>query len=212
MPGASATVERAREQGLDAFALPLFEIVPLDWDPPDASQFDGILLTSVNALRHGGGGLKALLGLPAYAVGEATAKAARAAGFAIAATGTAGIEGLLGSIDRGLHLVHPCGRDRIEVQSARQSITPVPVYQARAVAVTGLKRLEGCVIMIHSPRAARRLAELVDDRSSMTIAAISPAVAEAAGADWGKVEAANVPTDRALLALAARLCKKGGGQ
>ena len=212
MLGASATVERAREQGLDAFALPLFEIVPLDWDPPDASQFDGILLTSVNALRHGGGGLKALLGLPAYAVGEATAKAARAAGFAIAATGTAGIESLLGSIDRGLRLVHPCGRDRIEVQSARQSITPVPVYEARAIAVTGLKRLEGCVIMIHSPRAARRLAELVDDRSSMAIAAISPAVAEAAGADWGKVEAANVPTDRALLALAARLCKKGGGQ
>lgn len=212
MPGALATVQRAREQGLDAFALPLFEIVPLDWDPPDASQFDGILLTSVNALRHGGGGLQSLLQLPAYAVGEATAKAARAAGFAIAATGTAGIEGLLGSIDRGLRLAHPCGRDRVEVQSARQSITPVAVYQARAVAVTGLKRLEGCVIMIHSPRAARRLAELVDDRSSMAIAAISPAVAEAAGADWGKVEAANVPTDRALLALAARLCKNGGGQ
>ena len=35
-PGASATVERARARGLDAFAVPLFAIEPLDWDVPQS--------------------------------------------------------------------------------------------------------------------------------------------------------------------------------
>ena len=211
-PGASATLERARGQGLDAFALPLFEVVPVDWDPPDARQFDGVLLTSANALRHGGDALQSLSGLPAYAVGEATAEAARGAGFAVAATGAAGIDSLLGAIDPELRLIHPCGRDRTETDPARQAITPVAVYEARAIAVTDLKNLGGCVILIHSSRAARRLAELADDPSNIAIAAISPAAAEAAGPGWEQVEAAATPDDGALLALAARLCKKGGGQ
>ena len=86
-PGASATVDRARAMGLDAVATPLFEVEPLDWDVPEASGFDGVLLTSANALRHGGDGLQALRGLKAYAVGDATAQAAREAGFDVAATG-----------------------------------------------------------------------------------------------------------------------------
>ena len=62
-PGASATVERARERGLDAVAIPLFEIEPLAWEAPEAGSFDGLLLTSANAVRHGGEGLASLRGL-----------------------------------------------------------------------------------------------------------------------------------------------------
>ena len=53
-PGASATVERARELGLDAVAVPLFEIEAMDWDAPEPGGFDGLLLTSANAVRCGG--------------------------------------------------------------------------------------------------------------------------------------------------------------
>jgi uroporphyrinogen-III synthase len=68
------------------------------------------------------------------------------------------------------------------------------------------------VALIHSPRAGRRFAELVDRasiaRGGVTIAAISPAAAEAAGEGWARVEAAERPADDVLLALAARLCNK----
>jgi len=47
---------------------------------------------------------------------------------------------------------------------------------------------------------------LVGDRSSIAIAAISPAAAEAVESGWQAVEASDEPSDDALLALAARLC------
>ena len=205
-PGASATVERARERGLDAIAIPLFEVEPLEWDAPEAGGFDGLLLTSANAVRHGGDRLSALRGLPVYAVGEATAKAAREAGFDIAAAGEAGIERLLGSIETDLHLLHLCGRDRREPSDARQRVTAVPVYRAAPIDRPDLEAVEGAVALIHSPRAGARFAELVTDRASIAIAAISAAAAEAVGGGWEKVEAAEQPGDDALLALAARLC------
>jgi uroporphyrinogen-III synthase len=65
------------------------------------------------------------------------------------------------------------------------------------------------VALIHSPRAGRRFTELVEDRSSISIAAISPAAAEAVGGGWKLVASAEHPTDDALLALAARLCNNG---
>ena len=211
-PGASATLSHALDQGLHAFALPLFEIVALDWEAPEADSFDGLLLTSANALRHGGRGLDALRRLPVYAVGEATAEAARAAGFAVAATGSQGVEQLLNSIDPALHLLYLCGRDRVDVECETPTITEIAVYESRAIGGVDAAPLDRCVVMVHSPRAAWTLAGLAHDRSSIAIAAISSAAADAAGFGWAAVEAAETPTDEALLALAARLCKKGRGQ
>ena len=48
------------------------------------------MLTSANAIRHGGAGLERLRSLPVHAVGEATAAAAREAGFAVAGIGEGG--------------------------------------------------------------------------------------------------------------------------
>ena len=84
----------------------------------------------------------------------------------------------------------------------------MPVYRARALAEPDLGAVGDSVALIHSPRAGRRLAELVEDRRTIAIAAISDAAAEAAGDGWQIVEAAEKPADEALLALAARLCNK----
>jgi uroporphyrinogen-III synthase len=62
------------------------------------------------------------------------------------------------------------------------------------------------VVLVHSPRAGRRLAELVESRGSIAIAAISKAAADAAGSGWAEIAIADQPSDEALLALAARLC------
>ena len=206
-PGASATVERALERGLDAIATPLFEIEPIAWKVPDAALFDGLLITSANAVRAAGDPLQQLRGLKVYAVGGATADAARDAGFDVAAKGDAGVQELLGSLDEELRLLHCCGEDRHQPNDVRQQITSVAVYRSKPIGAPDLCA-KGAVILIHSRRAGQRLAELVSDRSSIAIVAISAAAATLAGDGWQSVAIADEPTDEALLALAARLCNK----
>lgn len=215
-PGASATVERARARGLDAFAIPLFAIEPVDWPAPDPGDFDALLLTSANALRSAGQQLAGLRALPVHAVGAATAEAAREAGFDIASTGDAGVERLLGSIEPGLRLLHLCGEDRRTSAAGGHQVTAVPVYRAQPRDEADLGQAAGSVALIHSPRAGERFARLVDElgiaRATIAIAAISGAAAAAAGGGWASADAAESPDDDALLALAERLCNKLGRQ
>lgn len=211
-PGAGETVKRAQGQGLSAIALPLFAIEPLAWTAPDPAGFDGVLLTSANAIRAGGDGVERYRGLAAYTVGEATAAAARGAGFDIAAVGQAGVERLLQSIEPGLRLVHLCGEDRRQPVDAPQQLTAVPVYRAAEIDDADLSCASGAVVLVHSPRAGSRFAELVDrqqiERGSITIAAISDAARDACGNGWAAAEAAGQANDETLLALAASLCDK----
>jgi uroporphyrinogen-III synthase len=205
-PGASETLARARALGLNAITIPLFAVEPVVWDVPDARAFDGLLLTSVNAARYGGPNLTRLKGLPVYAVGKATAAGALAAGFTVAATGTAGVNALIANIDPRLRMLHLCGEDRMEAGVAAQ----ITVYRARALEGPDLGGVGEAVALVHSPRAGRRLAELVPERGSIAIAAISDAAAAAVGGGWAEVAAAERPTGEALLALAVRLCNKPG--
>lgn len=207
-PGASATVERALERGLDAIASPLFEIERIAWRAPDANAFDGLLLTSANAVRQAGDELEKLRALPVYAVGDTTAAAARDQGFDVLLAGRRGIDQLLGSIPRELRLLHLCGEDRRDPSGAHAGIHPISVYRARETEWQDPGLAYHFVALVHSPRAGRRFAELVKDRRAVRIAAISPEAAEALGTGWGALEAAADPSDNALLALAARLCNK----
>jgi uroporphyrinogen-III synthase len=206
-PGASETVKRARELGLEPVSVPLFEVEAVEWAMPDGA-FDGVLLTSANAVQQAGEQLQKLRALPAYTVGEATAEAARDAGFDVAATGYDGVERLLGSIDPGLRLIHLCGEDRKSAPDARQEIEPVAVYRSRAIQAPALGDVNGSVALVHSPRAGSRLGELVKDKASIAVVAISKAAANAVGEGWEVVTAADKPTDDAVLALAAELCNK----
>jgi uroporphyrinogen-III synthase len=211
-PGASETVRRARELGLDAIAIPLFEIEPVPWTPPDPSAFDALLLTSANAVRHAGEGLELLTTLQVHAVGQATADAARNAGFAIAAVGDGGVDDLLSVIDPETRLLHLSGEDRRDPTVARK-ITSIPVYRSIALAApAGLEQAEHAVVLIHSARAGLRFQKLAQqlrlDRRLIAIAAISKSSALAAGDSWSAIEVAERPSDDALLALALRLCDK----
>jgi uroporphyrinogen-III synthase len=208
-PGASASLALARELGIEADVLPLFKIEPIAWQVPDPAGFDGLLLTSANAVRFAGDGLLTLRGLEVYAVGDATADEARKAGFDIASSGSAGVERLLGSIEGGRKLLHLCGQDRTEVDETRHAITAVPVYRSvQLPRPDGIDSVE--VVAVHSPRAARRFAELFEegDRSAVAVAAISEAAAGAVGGGWNAVVIAQKPDERCLLALAKELCDK----
>lgn len=207
-PGASETAARALAMGLEPLVTPLFELRPLAWERPEARRYDAIFFTSANAPRLAGEGLDGLSGLACYAVGEATAAAARAAGFGAVRTGSADGAALLtlaaaDGVRRALHL---CGRDNIPLRH------PEIVVEQRAVYVSeqapGPVKVEpGAVVLLHSPRAAAVFRARVDDRSAVRLAALSPAVAEAAGEGWVAVAVAREPRDEALLEVARALCQ-----
>ena len=168
-------------------------------------------MTSANAVRHGGDSLEAMRTLPVYAVGEATAAAARDADFTVKKTGTGNVDDLLADIPAKLRLMHLCGFHRRPPASPRQSITTACVYRSRpAVPPPEFRALPDHVGIIHSPEAAKRLAELIlpVDRKRIRLAAISQQAAVAAGLGWQAVGIAEQPNDDALLALAAALCEK----
>ena len=211
-PGNAATAAAIEALGLTAIRLPLFEIRAIDWVAPEASRFDALLLTSANAPRHAGPGLSALRGLPVHAVGDATAAAAREAGLDVVAVGDRDGAALVaaaaaGGARRALLLG---GRDRA-VEGHPIIAETIAVYASEpiAAALEALDQLAGSVVLLHSARAARRVADLVDragiDRRTIRIAAISAAAADAAGGDWDRIAAAAVPDDATLIALARSL-------
>lgn len=211
-PGNAATAAAIEALGLTAIRLPLFEIHAIDWAPPDATRFDALLLTSANAARHAGAGLAGLRSLPVYAVGGATAAAAREAGLEVVAVGDRDGAALVAAaaasgVRRGLLL---SGRDRA-LGSDPIIAEAIAVYASDPVAIPGevLGQLAGSVMLVHSPRAASRVADLIDragiDRRTMRLAAISTAAAHAAGGDWERIAAAVSPDDAAVIALARTL-------
>ncbi len=203
-PGAGATLAAARALGLDAVAAPLFDIRALDWslpgDPPDA-----VLMTSAAAARLGGAGLAALIALPLYAVGAATAAAARGAGFTRIVAGAGDADAIVARArsDGIGTLLHLAGREH-RVPAETITIVRRIVYAADAVALPDLPA--DPVVLLHSPRAAALFASLVPDRRAIAIAAISAATLAAAGPGWRATAVAERPADPALLAVAAKLC------
>lgn len=200
-PGAGQSAARAAELGLDARLLPLFAVEPIEWEVPDPLRFDALVATSANAFRHGGEKLSRLRGLPVHAVGQVTAAAARQAGFTVAAVGDGGREQIPLPDGRLLHLA---GTDHLPIAGEVETIA---VYASRALAPPGPDAFSDAVVAIHSPRAGRRLAELVAERSRTAIAAISANAADACGEGWERVGIAEHPNEGALLALAAELCQ-----
>lgn len=212
-PGASRTATRAAALGLEALVVPLFEIVARDWAAPDPAGFDALMITSANAIEQGGNRLKLYANLPVYAVGEATAQAARGAGFTTVHKGPGDANGLIDGLRRRgvARVLHLCGADRLEPDSRGIAIERIAVYAARPIAEPaglGQALAQNPVAMLHSPRAAARLAALAGDRRGIALVAISRNAAEAAGGGWERIAIAKTPDDQALLAIAASLCKQ----
>jgi uroporphyrinogen-III synthase len=190
-PGNRVTAIAVEAAGHRAIRLPLFEARPLPWEVPEADDYDALIVTSANAMRHGGPGLVRLLALPVHAVGEATAAAARRMGIDVVQTGTAGSAELLdvaeaAGVRRALHLA---GRERlVDPGGIVADVRIVYASEALPVFAGAASQLEGAVALLHSARAARRLAEIADmhalDRSRIALVAISPRAAEAAGSGW----------------------------
>lgn len=219
-PGCAATLKAARERGLDARGFPLFAVCPLVWSAPPPQDFDALLIGSANALRHGGAALAAYRGMPAYAVGAATADAARRARLDVAGVGEGELQKALARL-RPDHrrLLRLAGEARVTLAPPDGvSITERVVYASRPRPMPeALARClrDPAVVLLHSGEAARHFASLCDDggiaRAGIRLAAIGPRVAEAAGTGWDEVAVADRPHDTALLALAMEMCQRPAG-
>jgi uroporphyrinogen-III synthase len=213
-PGASATAQRARDAGLFPVVMPLFVVEPIAPPPLDNIHPDAVLISSANAVRHASTLLRELQHQPLFAIGETTAQAARAIGLQPHIGG--------GTLAKTLpmiqaaghnHVLHVCGEDVVPVSHGALKLERAIVYRASAISSEplgfALATLLPAVCLLHSPRAAARLAELIaePDRSVHQLVCISAAVAAASGSGWGKVLVAQRPDDRAMLALAHDLCQ-----
>lgn len=213
-PGLGATLAAAQALGLAAHGCALSEIVPVDWAAPDPAGIDGLLIGSANVFAHGGAALAGVRGKPAYVVGKATADAARSAGFAVALAGEGGLQKVLDAIAPPAHLLRIAGEEhlaldvpagitittRIAYRSAPMPLDPVlPIFAENAV-----------LALLHSAASARHFAmecqRLGLDISQISLAALGPRIAAAAGTGWRAVHTAPAPNDAALLEMARNIC------
>lgn len=212
-PGCSATVAAGLAAGLEMVGYPLFEIRPLAWDAPAPDLFDALLIGSANALRHGGAGLDRYRAMPVHAVGPATARAAEAAGFAIAGVGEGRLQPLVDALPP-MKLLRLAGAERVPISPpdgvtvetrAVYESAPLPLPEEMAERLRG-----GGLALLHSAAAARHFARQCDSRSvgreGIALAALAPRIAAAAGEGWRAVHVAPEPGEAALLALARELC------
>lgn len=118
------------------------------------------------------GGVERFAALPVFAVGQATAAAAGAAGWrqVVSADGDAGdLAALIRREGTGLRLLAPNTRPRLLAPGAEQpaadlpaltgdaaALTPLPVYRAEPTPDAAPDDFDA--VLVHSPRAARELA------------------------------------------------------
>ncbi len=215
-PGASATVEEARERGLQVSAFPLAEIRSLEWAGTDPAADDALLIGSANAIRHGGEELRKYLGSPVYAVGERTARRARRAGFRVAMTGQGGLQHVLNAMpDQDMHLLRLAAARRVPLDlPPGKTMETCVVYEALDLPMPDAMQdaLRGeALVLLHSAGAAEHFrAECMRldlAISRVRIAALGPRIAEAAGPGWAEIRHPSKLEAGALLALAAEMCQ-----
>ena len=210
-PQAEATAERLRALGLTPVVAPVIHARAIADARLDLAGVEALAFTS-------GAGLAAFAALcprrdlPAFVVGEATAARAREAGFADVRSAGGDVDALArliaGARPRPALVLNPTAREPaadLAALLAGQGVAAraTSVYETVAADLAAAPADLGAVL-IHSAKAARRVAELVDDPLArrLEVFALSPAAAEPlAERPFGRVVIAAAPNEAALLAL-----------
>jgi uroporphyrinogen-III synthase len=211
-PGASATAARVAALGFTPVVSPLLRLQPVAAEI-DLTDVAALAFTSANGVRAFAAAHEAR-DLPSYAVGEATAEAARAAGFAkvISADGdVAALARRIAADPPGGVVLHPAAAEpagdlAADLAKAGIPVRSVTVYRSEEVEPTlALSCWESLsAVLLHSPRAARALETLIAARAApqLRVLAISPAAAAPmAHLDLAGVAVAPLPNEHDLLSL-----------
>lgn len=214
-PGAEATAARLREMGYEPLVAPLLEVRLLPGGPIDLAGIAALAFTSAN-------GVAAFVArsegrsLPVFAVGAATAAAAREAGFASVTSADGDIAALASAI-----VVHaPFAGEVLHARPAEPAGDLTATLAASGVGARALTLYETAptppdpdtaaliprldAVLLHSPKAARVLAGHLVDHPAPNLPALCLSEAVAAplvSSGLAAVRAAPDPTEAALLAL-----------
>lgn len=210
-PEASRTAARVRARGAEAIVAPLITIVPCGYDT-NTEGAQAIIFTSTNGVRAfpDARGARDRLVLT---VGDATAEAAREAGFNDVRSADGDVNALVALAKRELDpaegkLIHIAG-DHVAgdlggaLRAAGFSVERRLAYASVAAAPLP-EALNGPldIVLFHSPRAAQRFIELgAPNAANLVAGCMSAAIAEAAGkVSWKRIITAPRPREDDLLA------------
>lgn len=232
---AAETARRLEACGIEAVPLPLSEPVSTGASLP-GEAFDGIILTSRNAAPFLGDSRVSRL-LPVFAVGEASAAAARDLGFADVRTGNGDAAALAGLIaktcrqqqgGRRIRLLYPAavqrafamkealhrdGIDTLLVEAYRMK----RIDPGREVLAAALTKTANGLHLFHSALSAAHFTELTSryglDRmlGGVTALAISDKTSHRLPMEqYRQVIVVKSPDEDAMIALAAEFARKPG--
>jgi uroporphyrinogen-III synthase len=220
-PGASATAERLTALGHTALLAPMLTIAPIA-APAALDGFQAVVFTSSNGARAFAA-QTTRRDLPVFCVGDATAEAARAAGFSAIHSAGGDLVDLIALVaakaDRAMGpMVHAAGADlagdlagalrtqgfAVEVRSYYKAVQSTSLPDVLEAALNESPP-DVDAVLFHSARAAAAFVNQVKHHSALAridAVCLSDAVADAARAAlWRSVTVAGQPQEEALLLL-----------
>ena len=180
-----------RERGHAPIIAPLFTVVP-GTDAAPEGPFDALVLTSANAVASLAGAPDAWRGrIPAFCVGDRTARAAAELGYATTSAKGGRVELrklLLETLTPRSRLLFVAGRDRHEdlpeqLRAAGHDVTVWTAYEARPIealpeaAAEALRAGTADAALHYSPRGAKIFLDLAERAGLMAQAIALPQVA-----------------------------------
>jgi len=210
---AAISQKKLEAMGWAVLLNPLFSLDTLDYTLPD-KPYQAALLTSGLAAFA----LRQHPYLPVYAVGDASATEAKAAGSTTVYSATGDAAALFELVKAKLKpeagpLLYLAGQERAfdmvgQAQQAGFAIDLVEVYGMSSTGAllpaiaNALHDKTVAAILLYSPYAAKRLRALLDeakiDVGQQVLVCLSPKVAEAAGTGWQAVHVAHAPNEDSL--------------
>lgn len=218
---AESTIAALKGRGHTALHAPIMRVEKQSFEHP-ADEERHLIVTSRNGVKFG---LEALAERHffVHAVGEATAEAARAAGYMNVRAGPGTAKGLLPQLidlgtQHGAQFSHLCGEELAfniahhltEKDISAETITcyrMVPNIDLPEDVVSALTAGDIDVVLFHSARAARAFEELLVEKGSLDwvksvqALCLSSRIHSELMGPWRKISHAIMPTEKTLLSL-----------
>lgn len=203
-PGADRTARAVAEMGHEAMVAPVLEVHDLPVALPPSAE--ALAFTSANAVAAWAR-LTSERSSRVFAVGDATATAAREAGFGdvLSAAGDGAALADLIAQAAPAHLLWPRAAEiAFDLEAALSGRVPVrslPVYETRPTTSPPAPVFD--VVLIQSPRAARLIAETLHTdaaRGRMALAVSAAAARPLSGLPFARIHVADHPDEAHLLA------------
>jgi uroporphyrinogen-III synthase len=181
-PGASRTAARLRRIGFVPEVRPVLAIRPLPQPEPELSGVAALAFTSPNGVAAFAG-LSPHRHLPVFTVGDATAEAARQAGWERVTSASGAVDDLAKLLlqEADGPVLAPGARepagDLPALTAATLQVRRLPVYEA--IETFSPPPRDWSIVLIHSPRAGRAVSSTLGPGSGVDrlCVAISPAAA-----------------------------------